>query len=118
VHKSLWVLLALGRLWHGELPLVEFAGIEDKLGKLLEEFGPSGSEKTLHDPPTFTFPGIFALTASGNLPGRPKSPPAPPAPRRPKPNCGAAASPEDSPSRCASPSRAIPRSPRKLPAAS
>ena len=83
MHKSLWVLLALGRLWRGELPLVEFAGIEDKLGKLLEEFGPSGSEKTLHDPPTFTFPGIFALTASGNLPVRAKSPPAPPAPRRP-----------------------------------
>jgi hypothetical protein len=55
VHKPLLVLLALGRLLRGESPLVEFAGIEDKLGKLLEEFGPSGSEKTRHNPPTFTF---------------------------------------------------------------
>ncbi len=43
------------RLLRGESPLVEFAGIEDKLGKLLQEFGPSGSEKTRHNPPTFTF---------------------------------------------------------------
>jgi len=50
VHKPLLVLLALGRLLRGEAPLVEFAGIEDKLGKLLEEFGPSGSEKTRHNP--------------------------------------------------------------------
>ena len=55
VHKPLLVLLALGRLLRGEAPLVEFAGIEDKLGKLLEEFGPSGSEKTRHNPPTFTY---------------------------------------------------------------
>src|SRR3990172_4530349 len=50
VHKPLLVLLALGRLLRGEAPLVEFAGIEDKLGKLLQEFGPSGSEKTRHNP--------------------------------------------------------------------
>jgi predicted restriction endonuclease len=50
VHKPLLVLFALGRLLRGEAPLVEFAGIEDKLGKLLEEFGPSGSEKTRHNP--------------------------------------------------------------------
>ena len=39
-----------GRLLCGEAPLVEFAGIEDQLGKLLQEFGPSGSEKTRHNP--------------------------------------------------------------------
>jgi putative restriction endonuclease len=50
VHKPLLVLLALGRLLRGESPLVEFAGIEDKLGNLLEEFGPSGSERTRHNP--------------------------------------------------------------------
>ena len=50
VHKPLLVLLALGRLLRGEAPLVEFAGVEDQLGKLLEEFGPSGSEKTRHNP--------------------------------------------------------------------
>src|SRR3990172_3372451 len=50
VHKPLLVLLALGRLLRGEAPLVEFASIEEKLGKLLEEFGPSGSEKTRHNP--------------------------------------------------------------------
>ncbi len=50
VHKPLLVLLALGRLLRGESPLVEFAGVEDKLGKLLEEFGPSGSERTRHNP--------------------------------------------------------------------
>jgi putative restriction endonuclease len=46
VHKPLLVLLELGRLLRGEAPLVEFAGIEGKLGNLLQEFGPSGSEKT------------------------------------------------------------------------
>jgi len=117
VHKPLLVLLALGRLLRGEAPLVEFADIEDKLGKLLEEFGPSGSERTRYNPPTFIFLGIFAPTASGNLPGRPKSPPALPARRRLSPSCGEVASPADSPSRFASPSRAILRSPRKLPAA-
>ena len=50
VHKPLLVLLALGRLLRGESPLVEFAGIEDQLGKLLEEFGPSGSERTRRNP--------------------------------------------------------------------
>jgi hypothetical protein len=116
VHKPLLVLLALGRLLRGESPVVEFAGIEDKLGKLLEEFGPSGSEKTRHNPHLHLL-GIFAPTASGSLPGRPKSPPDPPAPRRHSPSCGAAASPADSPSRSASRSRAILRSSRKLPAA-
>ena len=75
-----------GRLLRGEAPLVEFTGIEDKLGKLLQEFGPSGSEKTRHNPPTFTFLGIFAPTASGSLPGRPESPTALPAPRRRSPS--------------------------------
>ncbi len=47
--------------------------------------------------------GIFAPTASGSLPGRPKSRRALPAPRRRSPSCGAVAPPADSPSRCASP---------------
>ena len=85
--------------------LVEFAGIEDKPGKLLEEFGPSGSEKTRHNPPTFTFSGIYAPTASGSLPGRRRSPRALPVPRRRSPSCGAVTSKADSPSRCASRSR-------------
>jgi len=50
VHKPLLVLLALGRLARGEAPLVEFADIEGKLGSLLREFGPSGSEASRHNP--------------------------------------------------------------------
>lgn len=50
VHKPLLVLLALGRLARGEAPIVEFSDIEDKLGRLLKEFGPSRSESTRHNP--------------------------------------------------------------------
>ncbi len=50
VHKPLLVLLALGRLARSETPLVEFADIEGKLGSLLREFGPSGSEASRHNP--------------------------------------------------------------------
>ena len=50
VHKPLLVLLALGRLARGEVPVVEFAEIEGKLGSLLREFGPSGSAASRHNP--------------------------------------------------------------------
>lgn len=50
VHKPLLVLLALSHLARGEAPIVEFADIEEKLGKLLKEFGQSGSESTRHNP--------------------------------------------------------------------
>ena len=50
VHKPLLVLLALARLARGEPPMVEFAALENKLKELLEEFGPSGSEATRHNP--------------------------------------------------------------------
>ena len=36
-HKPLLILLALGNLARGEKPRVEFAEIEGKLGRLLEE---------------------------------------------------------------------------------
>lgn len=49
-HKPLLILLALGRLARGERPQVEFAEIEDKLGHLLEEFGPSGSNASRNYP--------------------------------------------------------------------
>ena len=42
-HKPLLILLALGSLARGENPRFEFSEIESKLGRLLEEFGPSGS---------------------------------------------------------------------------
>lgn len=50
VHKPLLVLFALARLSRGEAPMVEFAQIEDALKKLLEEFGPSGCEKSRNYP--------------------------------------------------------------------
>lgn len=49
-HKPLLVLLALGNLVRGEQPQVEFADIEGKLGRLLEEFGPSSSGASRHLP--------------------------------------------------------------------
>ena len=53
VHKPLLVLPALGRLLRGKSPLVKFAGIEDKLGKLLAHHGagliqPQGRECLPH----------------------------------------------------------------------
>jgi putative restriction endonuclease len=42
-HKPLLILMALGSLARGEKSRAEFAEIEGKLGRLLEEFGPSGS---------------------------------------------------------------------------
>ena len=72
VHKPLLVLLALGRLLRGESPLVEFAGIEDKLGKLLEEFGPSGSEKTRHNPFWhLRTDGVWQLAGPADITSRP-----------------------------------------------
>ena len=72
VHKPLLVLLALGRLLRGEAPLVEFAGIEDKLGKLLEEFGPSGSEKTRHNPFWhLRTDGVWQLAGPAEITSRP-----------------------------------------------
>jgi putative restriction endonuclease len=66
------VLLALGRLLRGESPLVEFAGIEDKLGKLLEEFGPSGSEKTRHNPFWhLRTDGVWQLAGPAEITSRP-----------------------------------------------
>ncbi len=41
-HKPLLILMALGNLMRGEKLRVGFAEIESKLGRLLEEFGPSG----------------------------------------------------------------------------
>ncbi len=49
-HKPLLILMALGSLARGEKPRAEFAEIEAKLGRLLEEFGPSGSNVTRHLP--------------------------------------------------------------------
>jgi len=49
-HKPLLILMALGNLLRGEKPRAEFAEIEAKLGKLLEEFGPSGSNASRHFP--------------------------------------------------------------------
>src|SRR3990170_3289026 len=49
-HKPLLILMALGNLARGEKPRAEFADIEGKLGRLLEEFGPSGSNTTRHFP--------------------------------------------------------------------
>lgn len=72
VHKPLLVLLALGRLLRGESPLVEFAGIEDGLGELQEEFGPSGSEKTRHN--SFWHlrtDGIWQLAGPAEITSRP-----------------------------------------------
>ena len=72
VHKPLLVLLALDRLLRGEAPLVEFAGIEDKLGKLLEEFGPSGSEKTRHNPFWhLRTDGVWQLAGPAEITSRP-----------------------------------------------
>ena len=72
VHKPLLVLLALGRLLRGESPLVEFAGIEDQLGKLLEEFGPSGSEKTRHNPFWhLRTDGVWQLAGPAGITSRP-----------------------------------------------
>ena len=72
VHKPLLVLLALGRLLRGESPLVEFAGIEDKLGKLLEEFGPSGSERTRHNPFWhLRTDGVWQLAGPAEITSRP-----------------------------------------------
>ncbi len=45
-HKPLLILMVLGRLARGEKPRIEYAEIEGKLGRLLEEFGPSGSIAT------------------------------------------------------------------------
>ena len=50
VHKPLLVLLSLARLSRGEPPIAEFAQIEDTLKRLLEEFGPSGCEKSRNYP--------------------------------------------------------------------
>ena len=41
-HKPLLILMALGSLARGEKPRAEFAEIEGKLGRLLEEFWPLG----------------------------------------------------------------------------
>jgi hypothetical protein len=72
VHKSLLVLLALGRLLRGEAPLVEFAGIEDQLGKLLKEFGPSGSERTRHNPFWhLRTDGVWQLAGPAEITSRP-----------------------------------------------
>ena len=49
-HKPLLILIALGNLARGEKPRFEFAEIEGKLGRLLEEFGPSGSNATRNYP--------------------------------------------------------------------
>jgi putative restriction endonuclease len=49
-HKPLLILMALGNLARGEKPRVEFAEIEGKLGSLLEEFGPSGSNASRNYP--------------------------------------------------------------------
>lgn len=50
VHKPLLVLLALARASRGEAPMVEYVDLEDKLRKLLREFGPSGSDASRHHP--------------------------------------------------------------------
>jgi putative restriction endonuclease len=50
VHKPLLVLLALGRLWRGEPPAVEFAAIESALKKLLDQFGPTSAAASRHYP--------------------------------------------------------------------
>ena len=50
VHKPLLVLLALARVSRGEAPMVEYVDLEDKLRKLLREFGPSGSDASRHHP--------------------------------------------------------------------
>ncbi len=72
VHKPLLVLPALGRLLRGKSPLVKFAGIEDKLGKLLEEFGPSGSEKTQHNPFWhLRTDGVWQLAGPAEITSRP-----------------------------------------------
>ena len=39
-HKPLLVLLAIGKLLRDEPRLIEYSDIEEKLGKLLQEFGP------------------------------------------------------------------------------
>jgi len=49
-HKLLSILLALGMLARGEGSRTEFSEIEGNLGRLLEEFGPSGSNATRHLP--------------------------------------------------------------------
>ncbi len=49
-HKPLLILMALGNLARGEKPRVAFTEIESKLGRLLEEFGPSGSGASRHFP--------------------------------------------------------------------
>ena len=51
---------------------MEFAGIEDKLGKLLEEFGPSGSEKTRHNPFWhLRTDGVWQLAGPAEITSRP-----------------------------------------------
>ena len=51
-HKPLLILMALGSLARGEKPRAEFAEIEGKLGRLLEEFWPLplGSNAKRHFP--------------------------------------------------------------------
>lgn len=72
VHKPLLVLLALGRLARGEAPIVEFAEIEGKLGALLKQFGPSGSESTRHNPFWhLKTDGIWQLVGPPNIITRP-----------------------------------------------
>ena len=49
-HKPLLVLLMLGRLWRHEAAAVPFAQIERELRRLLEQFGPSSAQASVHYP--------------------------------------------------------------------
>jgi putative restriction endonuclease len=50
VHKPLLVLFALARVNAGETAMIDWNVAEPHLKDLLEEFGPSGSSKTCHNP--------------------------------------------------------------------
>src|SRR4051812_42094938 len=71
-HKPLLILLALGRLARGEKPSVEFSEIEEKLGRLLEEFGPSGSNMSRNYPFWhLKTDGLWHLTGPNEILSRP-----------------------------------------------
>ncbi|MCS6954482.1 MAG: HNH endonuclease [Bryobacterales bacterium] len=70
-HKPLLILLALGRVVRGEARMAPFPDIEQKLARLLEEFGPP--RQSVH--PEYPFwrlqhDGLWEVEGAGNLPRR------------------------------------------------
>jgi len=74
-HKPLLILLALGRLQRGEVPVVEFSQIDAPLKTLIDEFGPSGAGRNRHFPfwhlATDGGGGLWQLSGPANILERP-----------------------------------------------